>query len=390
MAQWMFLVIALTVCSELCTSPTISEVLEVQPLVGCVRAEPDDSGFLASRWHELLTRFYAVDNRVGYVGCKEGSHCSCSTRRRRLIDAFRHGPWTRGCCIAQKLVGLHGSELVDEIERCKKKPLDELLPDVYALIWYLYALAVKKDRPFNEGSFIIIGKGSHALFRYLVTVSHLIGGEQRRVSTHLNDIAGEHHAIDVPCAFRGKKDWLLPHDSYTILFRNLDHGRLFIKPEPNGTHTRTDRFHHSFGLLKSLWHNNVGAHDRHGCAKERVPIAVKKALRKFLSFALRDDCHVGLFGGLIESCYNFIIGNTKAARIKGFLKELERKGIKHISFIVQRVTEQYLADHNCLVLEGDALHALHELESCLSWYDYCSLREGNEVIIPYDEIMAGL
>ncbi|HSW74159.1 MAG TPA: hypothetical protein VLG71_03295, partial [Candidatus Limnocylindria bacterium] len=221
-------------------------------------------------------------------------------------------------------------------------------------------------------------------------VSHMIGGEQRRVSTHLNDIAGEHHAIDVPAGFRGAPGWVLPNNAYTILFRNLDHGRLFIKPEPSGTYTRADRMHHSFGLLKSIWYGSVGAFDRHGFAKERVPSVVKKALKNFLIAALRDDCHTGLFGGWIETCYNCLIGNTKAARIKNFLKELDRKGIKHISHIIERVTEQYMADNNCLALKGAAYDALKELEACLSWYDHCEYREGNEVILAHEEIMAGL
>ncbi len=125
-----------------------------------------------------------------------------------------------------------------------------------------------------------------------------------------------------------------------------------------------------------------------------MPADLIKLIKEFLKKALCNDKHQGgAMPSAIENGYNMVLSNTKAGRIQALIKEVNRKGIKQVPVMVERVMQQYKADHNCTdtdIAKGNkhvlVYAAQRAINDYLLAYDKCDVRFGNEAIIRFGQL----
>ncbi len=196
------------------------------------------------------------------------------------------------------------------------------------IIWYLYAVALNKNQPFDHGTLVI--KDSHfALYDLLISYVKLVNKRMTgtfsdtpswisfnpfaysRASTHfpVSQRSYRQYGIDVRFKKNEKVCSFLPSDKCHILFGIVDAELelLFIKLEHHGIYAYDGWFGHMHGfcssrtrralpslekILPQSWYDwvekKVGHNDDPGSRRERVPLVVKKSYEQFL---IKHPCH---------------------------------------------------------------------------------------------------
>jgi|GEM_PF-6390425 len=216
------------------------------------------------------------------------------------------------------------------------------------MMHYFDALAQAKNQAFCEGTFIVEDDAGN-IYNFLKSYTHTY----RRISSHFNEYGVQHYGLDIPLNKRARI--LFPRRKRHILFAQLDHRTLFIKPENYGTNIAipTDMIMHCKEYVQYLLRGCMRlGFERGDWREERVPEVVVHAWHHFLRHWI-DDAH-----GVVQL--------VRASTIHG-IKSI----IENLPAICQQVAQPTMVQK--------AAHT--RLLYVLDRYDHCHMRRGREVIL---------
>ena len=232
------------------------------------------------------------------------------------------------------------------------------------IINYFFALAIYKDQPFHEGTFMLHYPKARNVFEFFHELKDASTpvGYQRRCS-HLRgfNLEDQTFGVDVP---------RLPENKSTvlhILVNSDDRGydSVFVKPENYGTKTFWDLFAHAGELFYTqakkphvqaivpVLRRLVGTDQEEGFRKERIPQRVVDLYEKALAIL-----------GKNEDEGKFLIGEAKKFGISFIAQQLEQ--------LVSILRET----HNPYYTQIETI-----LKEATEGYDKVKLRIGQEVVL---------
>lgn len=262
------------------------------------------------------------------------------------------------------------------------------LQAIIDVMWFLYAQAVDKNQPFEEGTFtyaqpVLQKKFFEFLKGYVDFVAQdtderavtdgvrdTVGASKNhfaasRVSTHFKERGGIHYGIDMVFEKEDQAQEVLPNNNTHILF-----GETFVKLEDHGVRLGNGYMSHAFGFIDSVKRKVTGgnANDIPIYRKEHVPQDV-------LSF----------FDIILDALYD-----RDTSKIQEEQQEIKKHGISHM---IQLIAERD-GDTNRLVLkENNKLNKdliQKFLDQLAHIYDHLEFRKGREVIFSIQELLFNL
>lgn len=274
-------------------------------------------------------------------GC-EVTQASCC--QYDIMDSYT-ASIVRGERLVQELISPLSVQSIDQKRYCCARAHLRAIIDV---IHYFDALAQAKNQAFCEGTFIVEDCAG-TIYNFLKSYTHTY----RRISSHFNEYGVQHYGLDIPLSKRACV--LFPRRKRHILFAQLDHRTLFIKPENYGTNIAipTDMIMHCKEYVQYLMRGCMRlGFERGDWREERVPEAVVHAWRHFLRHWIDDAQR--------------IVQLVRASKIHG-IKSI----IEHLPAICQQVAQPTMVQK--------AAHT--QLLYILEQYDHCHMRRGSEVIL---------
>lgn len=293
----------------------------------------------------------------------------------------------------------------------------DLLTVIVDIMWYLYAVALNKNQPFDHGTLVI--KDTHfglydLLMSYVKRVNKKITGTltdtpswisfnpfaYSRASTHfpVAQRSFRQYGIDVRFNISETVCPLLPSNKCHILFGIIDAELelIFIKLEHHGIYAYDGWFGHMHGfcssrtrhalpslekILPTSWYNwiekKVGHNDDPASRRERVPLIVKRTVRTILNKT-----------------------NLSPIRKRHCLKSIDDFGIRalnalaHQDMIYLAYTMKHCASKKQLSTPWLPTQCINELKAYINElavdYDYLNLRTGREVIVDDPELLTSL
>lgn len=177
------------------------------------------------------------------------------------------------------------------------KRRNEYLGDIVSLCWFMYSLALHKDKIFEEGSFIVHDNGK--IFNYLLNYVNKVNPKENkhpvhhsespygccRASSHLikwQKQGNKHFGIDIRFGTTPKtsRSNILPTGKSHILFGKLDNERTFIKMEENGVYKYDGLGAHAWNFIVAQGRKTpvvnwfTGTDDAPTFCKERIPLEI--------------------------------------------------------------------------------------------------------------------
>ncbi len=218
---------------------------------------------------------------------------------------------------------------------------EEFLRSIIAMIWFFYSQALRENRPFEEGTFVIEDTGwkiNDFLMRYVRTYGATVAGTvlakkelnihqpltgtlqdpalnfsynpfaYPRESSHFTDSQKQfrHYGIDIRFGMGGSELPLLPADKRHILFGKIDEQKqlIFIKPENYGIYYKEGGLYHASEFIESQLRKKgltPKTDDDPSYAKERVPVAFIKDFKQALVDAEIPEARVNEIMALAKS-----------------------------------------------------------------------------------------
>ncbi|MDR3646991.1 MAG: hypothetical protein P4L22_05630 [Candidatus Babeliales bacterium] len=214
-----------------------------------------------------------------------------------LNNLYSRSPWSRGREVMKKLQSSSSSS-----SSSNKLATHDNLRDIVNLVWYFYALAVKKGQGFEQGAFAIV-PNQEVIFNFLSGYKETY--DRTGQSSHFKEEDAFQFGIDIEPKFRKDKEikislsdfldskeatdlMILPKNMFHILFGNMKRiGYLYVKPENFGTKNEADFATHADSHAASLISRGG---NQENMRKEHVPNDIVKLWKELIGqYDIQDN-----------------------------------------------------------------------------------------------------